>query len=222
MRIRIEEELRLEEARSKTRIAVESDMQERERNLGMAASVHATSETARILDTTLEEWRRQVRAKLLDDDSTPQDSGSRRQDDIPHAASSSAREADDEEIGYSRAIDETVGTALQAVGIALQTHAWLERFAAQHDHLRAAVPARSDQPDRYRAVIVAAAEQVLRDGINTEPSDADTNDAFRAAYPEYFDQPGASPNLHHQRFRRAHEDVKAVLRVVVRRDELQP
>ena len=220
MRIRSDEELRIEEARSKTRITAESDMQERERNLGVATNVHATSETARILNTALEEWRRQVRAKLLDDDSIQQDSGSRRQDDIPHAASSSATEADDEEISYSRAIDETVSTALQAVGTALQTHAWLERFAAQHDYLRAAVPGRSDQPDRYRAVIVAAAEQVLRDGINAEPSDADTNDAFRAAYPEYFDQPGGAPNRHHQRFRRAHEDVKTVLRAVVRRDEL--
>ena len=32
-------------------------------------------------------------------------------------------------------------------------------------------------------------------------SDVDSNDAFRAAYPEYFAQPGASANLLHQRFR---------------------
>ena len=52
-------------------------------------------------------------------------------------------------------------------------------------------------------MIYDSAEQVLRDGINGEPSDADSNDAFRAAYPEYFAQPGASANLLHQRFRRA-------------------
>ncbi len=69
-------------------------------------------------------------------------------------------------------------------------------------------------------MIYAAAEQVLRDAINEEPSEADTNDAFRAAYPEYFDQPGASANLSHQRFRRAREDVKALLQAVVSRDEL--
>ena len=115
----------------------------------------------------------------------------------------------------SRPVDETVGIALQA-------RAWLERFAAQQGHLRAAVPARSNEPDRYRALIYDAAEQVLRDGINGEPSDADSNAAFRAAYPEYFSQPGASPDLCHQRFRRAREDVKALLQGVVRRDELQP
>jgi len=72
----------------------------------------------------------------------------------------------------------------------------------------------------YRAVICDAAGQVLRDGINAEPNDADSNDAFRAAFPEYFAQPGASANLLHQRFRRAREDVKALLQAVVNRDEL--
>lgn len=102
----------------------------------------------------------------------------------------------------------------------LQAQVWLERFAAQRECLRDAVPARSDDPARYRAVICDAAEQVLRDGINGEPSEADTNPALRAAYPEYFGQPEASPNTLHQRFRRAREDVKALLRSVVHRSEL--
>ena len=107
-----------------------------------------------------------------------------------------------------------------AVCTSLQAQVWLERFAAQRGRLRDAVPARSADPARYRAVICDAAGQVLRDGINAEPSDADSNDAFRAAYPEYFNQPGASPNLCYQRFRRAREDVKALLQAVVSRDEL--
>jgi DNA-directed RNA polymerase specialized sigma24 family protein len=111
------------------------------------------------------------------------------------------------------AVDDTACTSVQA-------QVWLERFAAQREGLRDAVPARSGDPARYRNVICDAAEQVLRDGINGEPSEADTNDGLRAAYPEYFDQPGAAPNTLHQRFRRAREDVKALLQAVVNHDEL--
>ena len=76
-----------------------------------------------------------------------------------------------------------------AVCTSAQAEAWLERFAAQRDYLRAGVPSRSDDPDRYRALICDAAGQVLYDGINGESSEADTNPALRVAYPEYFDQP---------------------------------
>jgi DNA-directed RNA polymerase specialized sigma24 family protein len=110
-------------------------------------------------------------------------------------------------------VDDAVCTTLQA-------EVWLERFAAQRDRLRAGVPARSDEPDRYRAVVCDAAGQVLHDGINGESSLADTNPALRAAYPEYFDQPDASPNTLHQRFRRARTDVRSLLQAVVSRDEL--
>lgn len=111
------------------------------------------------------------------------------------------------------AVDDTACTSVQA-------QVWLARFAAKRECLRDSVPARSDHPARYRTVIYTAAERVLRDGINGEPSEADTNDALRAAYPEYFNQPGASPDLCYQRFRRAREDVKALLQSVVDRDEL--
>ncbi len=112
--------------------------------------------------------------------------------------------------GWSPApIDDAVCTSLQA-------QAWLERFAAEGDHLRAAVPARSDDPGRYQAVIYDVAGQVLRDAINGESSKADSNPAFRAAYPEYFDQ----PDIPHQRFSRARSDLRALLQGVVRHDEL--
>jgi DNA-directed RNA polymerase specialized sigma24 family protein len=110
-------------------------------------------------------------------------------------------------------IDDAVCTSLQA-------RVWLERFATQRNRLQARVSARSDDPARYSTVVCDAAEQVLRDGINGEPSEADTNPALRAAYPEYFAQPDAAANLLHQRFRRAREDVKALLQSVVDRDEL--
>ena len=112
----------------------------------------------------------------------------------------------------SRPVDDTACTSVQA-------DSWLDRLHAQRACLEAAVPARGD-PLRYRRVIYAAAEGVLRDGINAEPSDADSNDALRAACPEYFAQPGASLNTLHQRFSRARADVRALLQAVVQRDEL--
>jgi len=99
-------------------------------------------------------------------------------------------------------------------------HTWLQRLRVRREVLLAAIPARSEDPSRYRIVIYHAAEQVLLDGLNGEASDADSSDAFRGAYPGYFAQPGASANLLHQRFRRAREDVKALLQAVVSRDEL--
>lgn len=102
----------------------------------------------------------------------------------------------------------------------MQSQIWLERFAARRADLRAAIPARSHDANRYRSVITAAAEHVLRDGSIGDPSDADSNDAFRAAFPEYFDQPGTASNTLHQRFRRARADVRTLLQGVVNRDEL--
>jgi hypothetical protein len=69
-------------------------------------------------------------------------------------------------------------------------------------------------------VIYVASEQVLRDGMNAESSDADTDEAFRVAYPEYFGQPGCLPNTRYQRFHRARDDVKSLLQAIVSRNEL--
>lgn len=113
----------------------------------------------------------------------------------------------------SRPVDEMVCTAQLARSLRA-------RLAVHRASLEAAVPARSDDPRRYRTVICNSAEQVLLDGLNGEPGDADSNGALRAAYPEYFAQPGASANLLHQRFRRAREDLKALLQSIVDRDEL--
>jgi DNA-directed RNA polymerase specialized sigma24 family protein len=113
-----------------------------------------------------------------------------------------------------RPIDEMVSTHLLA-------EAWLEPFATRRRELADRVPGRSSDPRRYRDVIVADAEQVLCDAIDGGTGQADSNDAFRAAYPEYFDQPGASPNTLHQRFSRAREDVRVLLQAVVSRDELR-
>jgi DNA-directed RNA polymerase specialized sigma24 family protein len=97
---------------------------------------------------------------------------------------------------------------------------WLKRLVEERDGLLAAVPARSDDPSRYRAVIYAAAEHILRAGINGDVDEADMNEAFRASYLEYFQQLGARPNTCDQRFRRGRMDVRALLRSVVSHDEL--
>jgi DNA-directed RNA polymerase specialized sigma24 family protein len=98
----------------------------------------------------------------------------------------------------------------------VQAWSWHKRLVGARDQLMGTVSARSDDHDRYRTVIFAAAEQILLDGISGEQSEADTSDAFIASYPEYFDQPGASRDACHQRLGRARADVRKLLRAVVR------
>lgn len=111
-----------------------------------------------------------------------------------------------------RPVDETACSSLR-------TQSLLKRLGDGHDCLLATIPARSDDPRRYRAVIYDAAVQIVREA-RYEISDADSSEAFRAAYPDFFAQPGAPANLLHQRFSRARADVKALLQAVARREEL--
>lgn len=113
-----------------------------------------------------------------------------------------------------RPVDETVGTGLLA-----QT--WLDRFAAQRGGLRAAVAGRSADPGRYRDLIVAVSEQVLRAIVGGDVSEADANEALRAAYPAWFGRKGRADNNAHQRFSRARADVRELLQAIVDRDELR-
>jgi DNA-directed RNA polymerase specialized sigma24 family protein len=112
-----------------------------------------------------------------------------------------------------RPFDETVGTRLVA-----QT--WLERFASQREGLRTAVAGRSADPGRYRDLIVAVSEQVLCAVLGGDVSEADSNEALRAAYPAWFGQKGHADNNAHQRFSRARADVRDLLKAIVSRDEL--
>ena len=102
----------------------------------------------------------------------------------------------------------------------LQVQSWLKRLIDERDDLLSAIPARSHEPGCYKALIYAAAEQVLHAGMSGDVAEADTNDMLRASYPEYFQQPGTAPNTCDQRFRRARMDVRALLRSVVSHDEL--
>ena len=77
----------------------------------------------------------------------------------------------------ARPVADTACTSVQA-------ESWLGRLHAQRACLKAGGGA-PDDTVLYRALIYTSAEGVLRDGINAEPSDANSNDAFRVAYPEY-------------------------------------
>ncbi len=67
--------------------------------------------------------------------------------------------------------------------------------------LRQAIPACSPDQGRYRDVILAVAEAMLRpDGPDSR---AEMNEALVAAYPEWFDAPAATPEMTYQRRRRA-------------------
>lgn len=108
----------------------------------------------------------------------------------------------------------------EAVGARLMSEVWCGRLAARRECLRAEVPARSSDPERYRDVIVTAAEQVLRACIAEDDSQADSNEALRADYPEWFAEPDCRPNTYDQRFCRARADVRDILMAIVTRDEL--
>jgi DNA-directed RNA polymerase specialized sigma24 family protein len=112
-------------------------------------------------------------------------------------------------------VDEAAITRLMA-------QAWLERFGADRDRLRASVPGRSSKPDRYRDLIAAVAEHLLCAALDGGLSRADSNEELQAAFPDWFGLPGDDQNTHHQHLSRARRDVQAVLQAVVNRDELVP
>lgn len=104
----------------------------------------------------------------------------------------------------------------------LMARTWLVRFSAQRDDLRASVPGRSGQADRYRDLIVAVAERVLHAALDGGVSRADANEALQAAFPEWFGQSGSAENACHEHLSRARRDVQDLLKAVVSRDELLP
>jgi DNA-directed RNA polymerase specialized sigma24 family protein len=108
------------------------------------------------------------------------------------------------------------------VSTRLLTRIWLDRLNARRESLTKAVPGRSSDPSRYRTLIVSVAEQVLRAIVDGGVSDADSNQALRAAYSQWFGEKADAANNVHQRFSRARGDVRDVLAAIVHRDELDP
>ena len=102
----------------------------------------------------------------------------------------------------------------------LRVEEWLERLRLRHQEIWAAVPERSSVPGRYRDVIVAVAEEILRAGCDGQVSSADFDQALGDGCPDWFDEPGCARDTHYQRLSRGRRDVRDVLKAVVSRDEL--
>jgi DNA-directed RNA polymerase specialized sigma24 family protein len=115
----------------------------------------------------------------------------------------------------ARAQDKSPPAFEDAVCVSVLFRHLHKRLVSRREELLATVPARSADPGRYRAVIYAAACQILSDGGKGEVSEADSNEALQASYPEYFAQPGASANTCHQRCLRARADVRKLLQALI-------
>jgi DNA-directed RNA polymerase specialized sigma24 family protein len=108
------------------------------------------------------------------------------------------------------------------VQLRLLAKAVLNRFEREpfRDRLTALVPARSDDPCRYRSAMISAAKlifELLLDGYVTA---LDWNAVLKAAYPQWCDEPGLARATLDQRLSRARRDVQSLLRSLVSRDQL--
>jgi DNA-directed RNA polymerase specialized sigma24 family protein len=118
---------------------------------------------------------------------------------------------------FARGAEDHQPTGFEdAVCTSLQFWYLHKQLAANRKELLASLPARSRDSSRHRAVVYAAACQILSDGMKGEASEADTNEALQASYPEYFAQLGASANTCHQRFLRTRSDIRALLQAAGR------
>lgn len=114
-----------------------------------------------------------------------------------------------------RPVDETAIFGQQA-------EAWLRRFHSERARLRALVPESSSDPERYRAVILAAAEEIVRAAGDGDVAEADSNASLRAAYPEWFDEAGCAATTRYKRLSRARHEIRALLKTIVSRGDLTP
>lgn len=96
---------------------------------------------------------------------------------------------------------------------------WFERERAR-ERLMELVPARSDDPHRYRTSIVATAKAIFELLIDGYVSTADWNVILRTSYPQWCDEPGLARAAIDQRLSRARRDVQSLLRSVLSRDQL--
>ena len=84
----------------------------------------------------------------------------------------------------------------------------------------ALVPARSDDPHRYRTAIVLAAKTIFELLLDGHVAQRDWNAILKAAYPQWCDDPAQARGAMDQRLSRARRDVQTLLRAVVPRDDL--
>lgn len=80
------------------------------------------------------------------------------------------------------------------------------------------IPARSPDPDRYRAVILAVTEATV---TGEGPANrAEINDALATAYPQWFAAPDVTPSTIYQRRCRARESIRRLLTTLIGPDDL--
>jgi hypothetical protein len=94
------------------------------------------------------------------------------------------------------------------------------RLERDRSGLMAMIPARSDDPHRYRCTILATAWTVLYLLLRGPVTTADWNAALRSEYPQWCDEPGLPSDAMYQRLSRARADVQLLLRVVLPRDRI--
>ena len=97
----------------------------------------------------------------------------------------------------------------------LRCDLWLNRFTGMHGQLLAMVPGSSADPVRYRRLIMAAAETLLRDARYGCISTPELNELLYAAYPDWFAPAGCPPHTRYKRVSRARQDVCTLLQVVI-------
>ena len=110
----------------------------------------------------------------------------------------------------------------EAAILGQQAQTWLKRFHSERKRLSAMVPESSSDPERYRAVILATAEEILRSAGDGQVTWADSNAALRATYPEWFGEADCSLDIHYKRLSRARHEVRALLMTIVSKEELAP
>jgi len=110
----------------------------------------------------------------------------------------------------------------EAAILGQQAQTWLKRFHNERKLLKAMVPESSSDPERYRAVILAVAEQILRSAGDGQVTWADSNVALRATYPEWFGEADRCSDIHYKRLSRARHEVRALLRTIVSKEDLAP
>lgn len=98
----------------------------------------------------------------------------------------------------------------------------LSRFRGEQarERLMALVPARSEDPGRYRTAIISAARTIFELLLEGYVSAADWNVILKTAYPQWCDEPGLARAAMDQRLSRARRDVQSLLRSLLSRNQL--
>jgi DNA-directed RNA polymerase specialized sigma24 family protein len=134
-------------------------------------------------------------------------------DDPDQAVSASVPRGGPRPGSYAPPADDA---ALRRLGVAV----WLRQLRADRARLADMIPGRSDDPARYREIILALAESLLTgDGPATQ---AEINQALTDAYPRWFGPEGSPPATVHQRLCRARKSLRLILAEVVSREDLRP